>query len=184
MTETAGNAALSVCYYRDRYGGLWGAQRPSENDRQRKRGYRKRLFQWVFPIWTSLFYQECRSPCLRSAARRCDAGFGLRWGRERRTSAPPSAEKADWVHRRAQLPSFSPRTQSPGCSCCRCHWRRSQRGNSLHDLREQRSWDRNLGHLKRDVAPVADDLRTDLDQLLEQTRKRPLFNHFGYRERA
>ena len=30
---------------------------------------------------------------------------------------------------------------------------------------------RDLGHLKRDVAAVADDLRTDLDQLLPQTRQ-------------
>src|SRR5665213_2775613 len=84
----------------------------------------------------------------------------------------------------ADLPSFSGRTQSPGYSCCRCHWRRSQRGNSLHDLREQLPWDRNLGHLKGDVATVPDNLCTDLDQFLAKARERPLFNRFGYRERA
>jgi hypothetical protein len=41
-------------------------------------------------------------------------------------------------------------------------------------------WDR---HLRRDVAAVAGDLCTDVDQFLAQARERPLFNRFGYRER-
>ena len=34
-------------------------------------------------------------------------------------------------------------------------------------------WDGDLGHLERDVAAVADDLRTDLDRFLRQARQRP-----------
>ena len=36
------------------------------------------------------------------------------------------------------------------------------------DLSEQRSWDGDVGHLKRDVVAVAHDLGADLDQLLSQ----------------
>ena len=88
------------------------------------------------------------------------------------------------THEDATLPSFYRRAQSPGCSCCRCHRRRSQSGNSLHDLSEQLPRDRDLGHLERDVATVADDLGTDFDQLLAKTCQRPLRNRLWSRERA
>ncbi len=40
--------------------------------------------------------------------------------------------------------------------------------NEAQDLSEQRSWDGDVGHLKRDVVAVAHDLGADLDQLLSQ----------------
>jgi hypothetical protein len=41
-----------------------------------------------------------------------------------------------------------------------------------------------LGHLECDIAPVADDLRTDLDQLLFQGRHRPVLDRLWRRQRA
>jgi hypothetical protein len=63
-----------------------------------------------------------------------------------------------------------------GRSCSRRQGRRSQGSDSLNDRGEQFARDCDLRHLKRDVPAVADDLRTDLDQLLAQGRQRPLGN--------
>jgi hypothetical protein len=41
------------------------------------------------------------------------------------------------------------------------------------DLLEHLPWHRDLGHLDRDVAAIADDLGADIDQLLPQTRQGP-----------
>jgi hypothetical protein len=45
---------------------------------------------------------------------------------------------------------------------------------SLHDCRKKGTRDRDFGHLKRDVATVTDDLGTNLDEHLPQTRERPV----------
>ena len=45
-------------------------------------------------------------------------------------------------------------------------------------------WNGDLGHLERDVAAVADDLRADLDQLFLQARQRPVLDRLGRRQRA
>jgi len=39
-----------------------------------------------------------------------------------------------------------------------------------------------LGHLERDVAAMADDLRADLDKLLAQAGQRPRLRRFGHRQ--
>jgi hypothetical protein len=49
---------------------------------------------------------------------------------------------------------------------------------------EHLPWDGDLGHLEGNIASVADHLRTDLDQLLLQTRQRPVFDRLGRRQRA
>ena len=41
-----------------------------------------------------------------------------------------------------------------------------------------------FGHPEDDVAPMADDLRADLDQLLSERRQRPLFDGIGQRQDA
>ena len=41
-----------------------------------------------------------------------------------------------------------------------------------------------FGHLKRDIAAMADDLRADLDQLFLQARQRPLLDRLRRRQRA
>ena len=46
--------------------------------------------------------------------------------------------------------------------------RRSEPIDSAEDVGEQVTRDSDLGHLEDDVAPVADDLRSDLDELLSQ----------------
>ena len=43
---------------------------------------------------------------------------------------------------------------------------RSEPVDAAQDIGEQVTGDGDLGHLERDVAPVADDLRADLDELL------------------
>ena len=40
---------------------------------------------------------------------------------------------------------------------------------------EQVPWHRHFGHLERDVATMADDLGSDLDQLLPRRGQRPVF---------
>ena len=55
-----------------------------------------------------------------------------------------------------------PRPQSPS----RQGGRRPQLGDQRQDFPEHLSRNRDLGRLERDVAAVADDLGTDLDQLL------------------
>jgi hypothetical protein len=51
--------------------------------------------------------------------------------------------------------------------------RRPQPGDQRQDFREHLPRYRDLGHLEGDVAPVADDLGADLDQLLAQAGQRP-----------
>ena len=41
-------------------------------------------------------------------------------------------------------------------------------------------WDGDLGHLEDDIAAVAHDFRADLDQLVLQTRQRPILDVFLY----
>jgi hypothetical protein len=51
-------------------------------------------------------------------------------------------------------------------------------------LRSER-WRTDLGHLERDIAPMAaDDLRADLDELLLQTRHRPILDRLRRRQSA
>jgi hypothetical protein len=44
--------------------------------------------------------------------------------------------------------------------------------------------DRDLSHLERDIAAVADNLRADLDQLFLEARQRPIFDRLGRRQRS
>ena len=46
------------------------------------------------------------------------------------------------------------------------------------------SWNGDLGHLECDIAPVANDLRADLDELLLQARQRPILDRLRRRQRA
>jgi hypothetical protein len=62
-------------------------------------------------------------------------------------------------------------------------WRRAQGGDPLQKFREYVARDCHLGHLERDVASVADDLRADLDQFLSQARERPVFDRIRRYER-
>jgi hypothetical protein len=41
-----------------------------------------------------------------------------------------------------------------------------------------------FGHVKRDISPVANDLRADLDQLFLQARQRPILDRLRRRQRA
>ena len=41
-----------------------------------------------------------------------------------------------------------------------------------------------FGHLKRDIAAMAHDLRADLDQLFLQARQRPILDRLRRRQRA
>ena len=47
-------------------------------------------------------------------------------------------------------------------------WLKSEPVDAAQDVGEQVAGNDDLGHLERDVAPVADDLRADLDELLPQ----------------
>ena len=46
------------------------------------------------------------------------------------------------------------------------------------------SWRTDFGHLKRDIAAMAHDLRADLDEFLLQACQRPIFDRLGRRQRA
>ncbi len=64
-------------------------------------------------------------------------------------------------------------------------WR--QRGwpqpvDQMKYLGEHRSWDGNLRHLESDVAAMAHDLGTDLDQFLPQRGERPMLHRLGQGE--
>ncbi len=52
------------------------------------------------------------------------------------------------------------------------------------DLSEQVTGHCHLGQLKGDVAPVSDDLGTDLHQLLPKRRQRPVLDLLRQRQRA
>ena len=62
--------------------------------------------------------------------------------------------------------------------------RRPQFGDQPQDLGEQHPRHGNLGHLEGGIAAVADDLRTDLDQLLFQAGQRPVLDRLGRCQRA
>ena len=57
-------------------------------------------------------------------------------------------------------------------------------GDQHQDFLEHLSRHRDLGHLERDVATVADDLGDDLDQLLAQAGQRPRLRRLRRRQRA
>ena len=63
-------------------------------------------------------------------------------------------------------------------------WPRPEPRDPTEDLGEQRSRHRHFGQLEHDVAAVADDSGTDLDQLLEQGGERPLLDVLRQRQRA
>ena len=66
-----------------------------------------------------------------------------------------------------------------------CRGRRCpQSGDQRQDFGEHLPRYGDLGHLEGDIAAMADDLRTDLDQLLLQARQRPIFDRLGRRQRA
>ena len=46
-------------------------------------------------------------------------------------------------------------------------------------LLEYLPWGGDLGHLEGDIAPVADDLRANLDQLFLEARQRPILDRLG-----
>ena len=54
--------------------------------------------------------------------------------------------------------------------------------NEAQDLSEQRSWDGDLRHLKRDEAAMTHDLGADLDQLLQQSGRRPMLHRRRQRQ--
>jgi hypothetical protein len=80
----------------------------------------------------------------------------------------------------APLPSSSV-VSDPQRSSCRGR-RRPKPGNEHQDIPEHQPRYRDLGHLECNVAAVADDLGTDLDQLLPQTGQRPRLRRLGHRE--
>ncbi len=59
------------------------------------------------------------------------------------------------------FPGFGLNASQP--NALRGHWIRwrSKFGNQPQNVAEQIPWDGDLGHLKRDIAPMADDLRAD-----------------------
>src|SRR5262250_2208311 len=63
----------------------------------------------------------------------------------------------------------------------RCSWIRRwpQFGDQPQYLGEQQPWHGDLGHLERNVASVADDLRADLDKLLLQAGQGPVIDWLG-----
>ena len=56
-------------------------------------------------------------------------------------------------------------------------------GDERQDFRKHLPRHRDLGHLERDVATVADDLGADLDQLLAQAGQRPRLRRLRHRQR-
>ena len=59
---------------------------------------------------------------------------------------------------------------------------RSEPVDAAQDVSEQASRDGDLGKLECDIAPMAYDLRADLDELLSQCGQRPMFDRFGQGE--
>ena len=81
----------------------------------------------------------------------------------------------------APLPSSSV-AADPQRSSCRGRWR-PKPGNKHQDVSEHQPRYRDLGHLERNVAAVADDLRADLDQLFAQAGQRSRLRHLWHRQR-
>jgi hypothetical protein len=67
---------------------------------------------------------------------------------------------------------------------CRCDRWQPQFGDHAQDVGEESSRNGDIGHLEGDIAAVADDLRSDLDQLFLEARQRPILNRLGRRQRA
>ncbi len=63
-------------------------------------------------------------------------------------------------------------------------WLRSEPVDAAQDVGEQVTRNGDLGHLEDDVAPVAHDLRADLDELFPEAGQRPLLHGIGQSERA
>jgi len=59
-----------------------------------------------------------------------------------------------------------------------------QPGDQRQDFVEHLTRHRDLGHLERDVPPMADNLGADFDQLFPQAGQRPRIRRFGHRQRA
>ncbi len=57
--------------------------------------------------------------------------------------------------------------------------RRPQFGDQPQDVGEETFGNGDLGHLQGDIAPMAHDLRADLDQLLLKARQRPILTWGG-----
>ena len=58
-------------------------------------------------------------------------------------------------------------------------WLRPEPIDAAQDVGEQGSRDRDLGKLAGDIAPMAHDLGTDLDQLLPQSGQRSVLHLCG-----
>ena len=65
-----------------------------------------------------------------------------------------------------------------------CNGRRPQFRDQPQNVGEDVSVNCDFGHLESDIAPMADDLRADLNQLFLQARQRPILDRFGRRQRA
>src|SRR5262249_26575236 len=63
-------------------------------------------------------------------------------------------------------------------------WLRPQLRDEPQYLLEHWPWDGDLGHLEDNIAAVAHDFRADLDQLVLQTRQRPVLDRLRRRQRA
>src|SRR5215510_10360597 len=63
-------------------------------------------------------------------------------------------------------------------------WLRPQFRDEPQNLLEHLPWDGDLGHLEDNIAAVAHYLRADLDQLVLQTRQRPVLDRLRCCKRA
>ena len=61
--------------------------------------------------------------------------------------------------------------------------RRLQLSDEPQDIVEERSWDRDFGHLEGDIATMTDALRADLDQLFLRALQRPVLDRLVPRGR-
>src|SRR5271165_2029387 len=98
---------------------------------------------------------------------------GLTCSEARKPTAPPASRRTSPLVAVAS---------DPRPSCWR--GRRPQPGDQTENVVEHLSRHRNLGHLKRDVAAVADHLGGDLDQLFPQAGQRPWLRRLGHRQRS
>ncbi len=148
------------------------------------------------------FRQTATSPCCGNEAlcnrhspdsRSAGCDFPSRRGTLQRNSIAADPLTANMVRRSvsqgrnlplfrdqgAPLPSSSVASAPISRSCWR--GRCPQPGDQRQDVGKHLLRHRHLGHLKRNVAPVADDLRTDLDQLLAQAGQRPRLRGLRHR---
>ena len=92
-------------------------------------------------------------------------------------------KRRNCLHQGAPRPRFLLEPMATGRTS-RWRWirRQPQFGDQPQNLGEQHSWHGDLGHLERNVASVADDLRADLDKLLLQAGQGPVLDWLGRRE--